>query len=314
MENSGESQRPHLPVLYQEIIQAIQPGRKKRYLDLTLGAGGHSWALLDASRPDGELLGLDVDPIALALAKTRLAEFGDRASTVLASYTRLSQQLSNKGWENVDGIVIDLGASSMQFDSAERGFSFRQDGPLDMRFDPSSHLTAADIVNNWDQDEIADLIFKYGEERRSRHIAAAIVENRPFESTKQLADLISKTQKGRNKSRLHPATLSFQALRIAVNGELEAIEQVLPQALEALAPGGRFAVISFHSLEDRIVKHFFRSHSRDKHDESQPFSPIIQKASIKLINRKPILPTSAEIMKNPRARSAKLRVIEKILA
>lgn len=314
MKNSGESQRPHQPVLYQEIIQAIQPGRKKRYVDLTLGAGGHSWGLLNASRPSGELLGLDVDPIALEIAKKRLAEFGDKANIVKASYTSLSQQLLAKGWENVDGIVIDLGASSMQFDSANRGFSFSQEGPLDMRFDPSSTLTAADIVNTWDQTELANLIYKYGEERRSRQIAAAIVRNRPFETTKQLADVIKHNSRGARKSRLHPATLSFQALRIAVNGELDAIEQVLPQALEALAPGGRFAVISFHSLEDRIVKHFFRHHSRDQHDESQPFSPVIQKASIQLINRKPLQPNAAEVLQNPRARSAKLRVIEKLMA
>ncbi len=312
MESSGESHRPHLPVLYNEIIEAIEPGQNKRYVDLTLGAGGHSWGLLDASRPGGKLLGLDVDPIALNLAKTRLAEFGDKAKIVSSSYIGLPQQLSSLGWENVNGIVIDLGASSMQFDSAERGFSFSLDGPLDMRFDPKNHLTASEIVNNWDQTEIANLIFKYGDERRSRQIAAAIVKNRPIESTKQLADLIKKTVRSSSKSRIHSATKSFQALRIAVNAELDTLEEVLPKALEALAPGGRFAVISFHSLEDRIVKHFFRLHSRDQHDETQVFSPVIQKATIRLINRKPIVASAQEISDNPRARSAKLRVIEKL--
>ncbi|MDH5606329.1 MAG: 16S rRNA (cytosine(1402)-N(4))-methyltransferase RsmH [Anaerolineae bacterium] len=312
MVSSGEAQSPHIPVLYQEILDALQPQPGKRYVDCTLGAGGHAAGLLQASAPSGRLLGLDVDPGALAIAAKKLEAFGRRAHLVQASYTTLSVQLAALGWEHADGILLDLGASSMQFDAPARGFSFMQDGPLDMRFSPEGMLTAADIVNTWEQDELADILFKYGEERRSRQIAGAIIQARPLHTTAQLADVIAKAAKGPKHSRLHPATLSFQALRIAVNAEMQAIESVLPQALAALAPHGRLAVISFHSLEDRIVKHFLRHHSRDQHNPHHPKNPVIEKASIKLINRKPLLPTEEEIRQNPRARSAKLRVAEKL--
>lgn len=308
----SEKEIPHRPVLYQEIINAIRPESGKRFADLTLGAGGHAWGLLDASAPKGQLLGLDVDPQALAHATERLAEFGERAHIVQASYVTLTEQLTKLGWGGLDGIVLDLGASSMQFDTPGRGFSFMKDGPLDMRFNPKGPLTAADIINTWDEKSLADVIYKYGEERKSRQIAKAIVKNRPFETTKPLAEVIAGAVKSPPKSRLHPATLTFQALRIAVNGEMEAIEQVLPKAVDVLNSGGVLAVISFHSLEDRIVKNHFRDLSKEMRDETHPMAPVVREPVVKLLNRKPLIPQDEEVLANPRARSAKLRMIEKL--
>jgi 16S rRNA (cytosine1402-N4)-methyltransferase len=211
----------------------------------------------------------------------------------------------------VDGILLDLGASSMQFDSPERGFSFLADGPLDMRFDPSNPLTAAEIVNTWPEDELVDLLFRYGEEPAARRIARAIVRARPVGGTRELAAVIENILGRRGPH--HPATRTFQALRIAVNGELEAVEKVLPMAVQALGPGGRLAVISFHSLEDRLVKEYFRQESKDcLCPPRQPVCTCGHKASIKEITRRPITPSEQETSQNPRARSAKLRVAEKL--
>ncbi len=280
-------------------------------MDGTLGAGGHAAGLLAASEPAGQLLGLDVDPQALDLARQKLAPFGERAWLKKASYTSLPEQLATLGWDSVDGILLDLGASSMQFDTPERGFSFLADGPLDMRFDPANPLTAGQIINTWPEWDLADIIFRYGEERASRRIARAILRNRPISGTQELAAVIEAAL-GRHGPH-HPATQTFQALRIAVNGELEAVEKVLPMAVQALSPGGRLAVISFHSLEDRPVKEFFRQESRDCIcPPGQPVCTCGHKASIKEIARRPITPTEAEIKENPRARSAKLRIAEKI--
>ena len=257
------------------------------------------------------MLGLDVDPQALGLARQKLAPFGERAWLKKASYTSLPGQLAELGWDSVDGILLDLGASSMQFDSPERGFSFLADGPLDMRFDPSNPLTAAEIVNKWPEQELADLLFRYGEESSARRIARAIVAARPVGGTRQLAAVIERVQPRRGPH--HPATQSFQALRIAVNGELESVEKILPLAVQALGPGGRLAVISFHSLEDRLVKEYFRRESKDCIcPPRQPICTCGHKASIKEITRRPIQPTEAEINQNSRARSAKLRVAEKL--
>lgn len=306
---------PHRSVLYQEIIHALRPESSERYVDATVGAGGHAWGILNASAPDGRLLGLDLDPQALELARRRLAEFGERAVLVQASYTTLSEQLRRLGWEEVHGIVIDLGVSSMQLDTPDRGFSFQADGPLDMRFGPTQPLTAADVVNNWSERDLADLIWRYGEEQQSRRIARAIVEARPLHTTQELAQVITRAAGGRKnpaRTRIHPATRTFQALRIAVNEELQALESVLPQAVEALKPGGRLAVISFHSLEDRIVKQFFRRESRDCIcPPEQPVCTCQHKASVIEVNRRPIEATAEEIESNPRARSARLRVVEK---
>jgi 16S rRNA (cytosine1402-N4)-methyltransferase len=269
---------------------------------------------LEACAPDGQLLGLDVDPYALTLSRETLAPYaeGDRTHLAQASYITITKQLAALKWDFVDGIVLDLGASSMQFDNAARGFSFMQDGPLDMRFGSNAFQSAEDIVNNYDERDLADLIFRYGEDRDARRIAKAIVMNRPLRTTRELVAVIEKASPRRG-DRTHPATQTFQALRIAVNEELSSVESVLPQAVAALSVGGRCAVISFHSLEDRIVKDFFREQSREF--VNPPYERIYEverKAVVKIINKKPIVASDEEVKDNPRARSAKLRVIEKL--
>jgi 16S rRNA (cytosine1402-N4)-methyltransferase len=303
---------PHQPVLYKEIIHALQPHNGGRYVDGTLGAGGHARGIMEASAPDGQLLGLDVDPQALAIARRNLAPYEQRIHLAQASYTSLATHLAQLQWEAVDGIVLDLGASSMQFDTPERGFSFLHDAPLDMRFGPQALQTAADLVNKSSERELADLIYQYGEERESRKIARAIVKARPIRTTRELVAAIEAVSPRRG-DRVHPATRTFQALRIAVNEELASIEAVLPQAVAALSAGGRLAVISFHSLEDRIVKDFFREQSRDLvNPPYEQIYPEERKATLKEVNRKPIMPSEDEIKNNPRARSAKLRIAEKL--
>lgn len=302
----------HIPVLYKEIIHALQPQSGGRYVDGTLGAGGHARGILEACSPDGHLLGLDVDPQALALARETLAPFEGRTHLEQASYITITKQLAALKWDFVDGIVLDLGASSMQFDNAERGFSFMQDGPLDMRFGSNAFQSAEDIVNTYDERDLADLIFRYGEDRDARRIAKAIVMSRPLRTTRELVAVIEKASPRRG-DRTHPATQTFQALRIAVNEELSSVESVLPQAVAALRSGGRCAVISFHSLEDRIVKDYFREQSKDI--VNPPYERIYEverKAVVEIINKKPIVASDEEVKDNPRARSAKLRVIEKL--
>ena len=303
---------PHKPVLYKEIIHALQPKSGGRYVDGTLGAGGHARGILEACSPDGHLLGLDVDPQALALARETLAPYEQRAHLVQASYITITKQLAALKWDFVDGIALDLGASSMQFDNAECGFSFMQDGPLDMRFGSNAFQSAEDIVNTYDERDLADLIFRYGEDRDARRIAKAIVMSRPLRTTRELVAVIEKASPRRG-DRTHPATQTFQALRIAVNEELSSVESVLPQAVAALRSGGRCAVISFHSLEDRIVKDYFREQSKDI--VNPPYERIYEverKAVVEIINKKPIVAIDEEVKDNPRARSAKLRVIEKL--
>jgi 16S rRNA (cytosine1402-N4)-methyltransferase len=325
----------HRPVLYQVVLQALRPKPGGHYVDGTLGAGGHAFGILQASNPDGLLLGLDLDPQALALAKARLAEFGPRAMIVQASYTTLGQQLAELGWTALDGIILDVGVSSMQLDTPERGFSFQSDGQLDMRFDPSNPTSAADLVNQLDEKELTDLIYRYGEEPGARRIARTIVKNRPILTTQQLAGIVKEAVgkpgirpagKGRQwrsknvtegentlqRKALHPATRTFQALRIAVNQELESLEAFLPQAVKALLPGGRLAVISFHSLEDRIVKQFFRRESQDCIcPPRQPVCTCGHQAVLSVITPRPIYPQAEEVKLNPRSRSARLRVAEK---
>ena len=303
---------PHISVLYHNIIESLRPYSTGRYVDATVGAGGHAWGILDASSPEGQLLGLDLDPHALELAAQRLQSFSSRVTLRHASYATLLQMLSEQGWDQVDGIVNDLGVSSMQIDAPERGFSFLKDGPLDMRFDPTQGTSAADLVNTLPEEDLADILFRYGEERLSRRIARAIVANRPFQTTLELAGLIEKAA-GRGSGKIHPATRSFQALRISVNGELSSLEAFLPQAIDALKPGGRLAVISFHSLEDRIVKQFFRKESSDCIcPPEQPVCTCGHKATIVEITRHPLTASEEEITANPRSRSARLRVAEKL--
>jgi 16S rRNA (cytosine1402-N4)-methyltransferase len=303
---------PHQPVLYNEIILALNPMSPNRYVDATVGAGGHAWGLLNTCVPDGKLLGLDVDPQALAEASRRLAIYGERAILRKASYTALRTELDKLGWNTVSGIVLDLGVSSIQLDRAERGFSFQSEGPLDMRFDPSGETTAADLVNRLAEEKLADILWRYGEERNSRRIAREIIAARPVTTTHQLAQIVLRANRNL-KSKIHPATRTFQALRIEVNRELEAVESVLPQAVSVLEPGGRLAVIAFHSLEDRIVKQYFRQESRDCIcPPGQPVCTCGHKASLREINRRPMTASEAEIQQNPRARSARLRVVEKL--
>ena len=308
---------PHLSVLYHEVLDALQPRKGGRYVDGTLGAGGHAAGILEVSSPDGLLLGLDVDPQALSLARQRLSDYGPRAHIVQASYISLREQLAAIHWPDVKGILLDLGASSMQFDTPERGFSFQVDAPLDMRFDPQNPTRAADLVNNLPEKELADLIFQYGEERHARQVARAIVRARPLYTTGQLAEVVAAAvTRGRGKSRdhLHPATRTFQALRIVVNKELEALQACLPQAVAALSPGGRLAIIAFHSLEDRIVKQYFRRESRDCIcPPDQPVCTCGHRAILKEITRRPLRPQNEEIERNPRSRSARLRVAEKLI-
>lgn len=304
----------HLPVLLDEVLVGLAVRSGGMYIDGTVGGGGHAAALLEASAPDGRLLGFDRDPQAVARAQERLQPFGSRVRIIHTAYTALEAVARIEGFLSVDGVLLDLGFSSYQVDDPQRGFAFRHEGPLDMRFDPTgSEPTAADLVNELPESELAALLWRYGEEPRNRAIARAIVAARPVHSTQQLAQIIVAAV-GRGQSRsLHPATRSFQALRIAVNGELEGLEVVLPQTLSVLRPGGRLAVITFHSLEDRIVKRFFQQAARPC--ICPPAAPVCtcgRQPMLRLITRKPLVPGAHELAANPRSRSAKLRIAERL--
>jgi 16S rRNA (cytosine1402-N4)-methyltransferase len=300
----------HIPVLLQPILDFLTPA--ERVIDGTLGAGGHTRALLNAGVL--EVLSLDVDPMALEIACSNLQTYTGRAHIVHASYVDMVVQAHQLGWKQVDGILLDVGVSSMQLDRPERGFAFMQDGPLDMRFNPTGGgISAADLVNEADEAELADLFYKYGEEPQGRKLARGIVASRPYETTRQLATTIERISPRRKGDKIHPATRVFQALRIAVNDELTGLERVLPQAIDLLRPGGRLAVISFHSLEDRIVKQAFKLASTDC--ICPPNVPVCvcgHTASVRQLTRKPIIADEPEIAQNPRSRSAKLRVVEKL--
>lgn len=290
---------PHTPVLLSQVLAGLGVAPGGLYIDATLGAGGHALAILEASQPGGRLLGIDVDPAMLAMAAQRLASYGGRATLVEEDFRELKRLARENGFDSVQGILFDLGLSSVQLARPERGFSFREDGPLDMRYSPRSSLRAADLVNHAEQRELAELLWRYGEEPRARAIARSMVRRRPLHSTLELARVVASATRGR-RGRIHPATRTFQALRIAVNAELEALELALPQAAALLAPGGRLAVISFHSLEDRIVKEFFRGSTRGQ----RPLS---------ILTRKPIRPSPDEVGANPRSRSAKLRIAQRLV-
>lgn len=302
----------HIPVLPDEVIAALLPdGEADVIVDGTLGAGGHTKLLLE--RGAKQVIAFDLDPQAIAIATQKLKAFGDRVHIINDSYANMTQHVQALGWDHVDGILLDLGVSSMQFDTPERGFAFRYDAPLDMRFTPDDgRPSAADIVNSWQADDLADIFFRYGEERHSRKIARDIVAERPLHTTTELAELIARSvpQKWRSGD-IHPATRVFQALRIAVNDELGTVECALPLAVDLLKSGGRLAVISFHSLEDRIVKQYFKEASTEVISPPGMASIEPRAAQIHLINRKPIVPSAAEIDANPRSRSSKLRIAEK---
>ncbi len=306
---SGEYR--HVPVLYEEVLEglAVKPGGV--YIDGTVGGGGHARGILERSAPEGRLLGIDADPAAIEASGENLKDFHNRITLVNGSFRRLEVIASEAGFASVDGVLLDLGVSSWQLAEAKRGFSFLEDGPLDMRFDPGGGVRASDLVNERSEQELADIFFTYGEERRSRKLAKTIVAARPIYTTRQLAQVVERAVgKG---GRIHPATRIFQALRIAVNQELEALEAVLPQAAKLLRPGGRLAIISFHSLEDRIVKRYMQRESKDcLCPPNTPTCICGHRAILKIITRKVITPSADEIDRNPRSRSARLRIAEKL--
>ena len=290
MPNQTEPAFIHVPVLSQELIEglAVRPGG--HYLDATVGGGGHSRLILEAAA-DVRVTAVDRDEQALAAAKNQLAQYGDHVQFSLSNFA------DYKPHGSFDGIVADLGVSSYHLDVAERGFSFRNSAQLDMRMDRRQSLTAAEVINHWNETELADIFFKYGEERLSRRIARRIVEQRPFHTTTELAEAIAKTVPQQYRyGRIHPATRVFHALRIVVNEELTSLETFLNDAPNWLVPGGRIAIITFHSLEDRPVKHMLRA-----------------SACLQVLTKKPIVPQADEIATNPRARSAKLRIAERII-
>jgi len=305
-------------VLLEEVLEALEPARGWLFVDCTLGMGGHSEAILEAN-PRTRVVGLDRDAESLALATERLSRFGGRFSGVHADFRRISEVLAERApGEPVAGVLADLGISSHQLDETERGFAFSRDAGLDMRMDRSEGETAADLVNRLSEAELADVIYQYGEEPRSRRIARAICRERekaPIETTARLAEIVARASGiPRHKQRIHPATRTFQALRIAVNEELEGLDRFLRDAVAALAsPGGRVAVIAFHSLEDRIVKQTFKALSG--YCSCPPGLPVCMcgaEALLRLVTRRPVVPSDDEVEKNPRSRSAKLRVAERV--
>lgn len=289
----------HIPVLAKEVIDFLDPKPGRSFIDGTVGQGGHAQLLLERVIPGGRLLAIDQDMENLVMAKKRLAAYATQVVFLHDSYANIKQLAYAHDFSQVDGIFLDLGFSSAHLQNAKRGFSFQMEGPLDMRYNQDQQLTAREILSGWTKQELQELFLVYGEELRAENIAQAIVQRRkisPLQTTTELADLVCSVVPKRGK--IHPATRIFQALRIAVNSELEQLKQVLPQTLDLLKPEGRLAIISFHSLEDRIVKRFFKDH---------------QGKELSILTKKVIVPTTEEQKENPRCRSAKLRVAEKHL-
>jgi 16S rRNA (cytosine1402-N4)-methyltransferase len=304
----------HIPVLMREVVDALQPRDGGRYVDGTFGAGGYTTAMLD--RADCQVIAIDRDPDAIDAGRALAERYAPRLRLIEGRFGDMADLLSAEGVDDVDGVALDLGVSSMQFDQADRGFSFRASGPLDMRMEKSGP-SAADLVNEADEAELADIIFRYGEERRSRRVARAIVEARKqkrIETTGELAEIVRRAVGPQGRDESDPATRTFQALRIAVNDELGELVRGLTAAEQVLAPGGRLAVVSFHSLEDRAVKEFVRARAGRTPGPSRHAPPRAEAEAAKLrdLTRKPVAPSAAEIAANPRARSARLRVAEKV--
>ncbi len=303
MSNSGTDayQAEHTSVLLDEVLELLAPQRGRVYVDGNLGLGGHAGAILEKSSPDGRVIGFDWDREALEEAGKRLALYGERAVCVRRNFTEIKEVLADLGLAGVDGILLDLGLSSLQLDGGGRGFSFRGSEPLDMRMDDRSSETAADFLNKLSKEELADIFYYYGEERQARRIASAVVEARvrkPFETTDQLVELIEKSIPRKfHPKKINVATKAFQGLRIAVNRELDNLAGILEVGSELLNRGGRFCVISFHSIEDRMVKRAFLEDNR-----------------LTVLTRRPVRPTEEECLRNPRARSARLRVAEAVLS
>jgi len=308
----------HQSVLLDESVRLLQPQAGEIFVDATLGLGGHAEAILKSAE-NVTVIGIDRDAQAIGYAEERLAKYGARVQIFHRNFAEIKEVLAEAKVEKANGILADLGVSSLQFDSAERGFSFRFDAPLDMRMNAESETeTAAELLENLSEEEIADLIYKYGEERLSRRIARRIVWKRkigePIKTTKELADTVEKAIGRGPKDKIHPATRTFQALRIAVNGELEILEDFISDSTDILKTGGRLAVITFHSLEDRIVKHAFQKLAGKCF--CPPRIPVCvcgAEKKVEILTRKPVVPNEMETLNNPRARSAKLRVCLKII-
>ena len=307
---------PHRPVLLEETLKFLAPERGGLFVDCTLGLGGHSEAVLKSSA-DTRVVGMDLDTSALEYARQRLGAFGERFHAFQSNFRDIAAVLQQANERDPAGILVDLGVSSLQFDSPERGFSFRFDAPLDMRMDPTRGVTAADLLQELPESEIARIIFEYGEERHSRRIARRIVERReqgePITTTTELAELVRAAAGGHKRNQIHPATRTFQALRIAVNRELEGLGEFVETAVDLLMPDGRFVGISFHSLEDRILKRELRRLSGQC--ECPPRLPVCScgaRKVVEVLTRRPIVPGASEVDENPRARSAKLRAGRKL--
>ncbi len=316
----AETPPGHVSVLKEECLALLAPRPATAMIDATFGGGGHARGLLEATSPDGVLLALDADPDAIARGQALQEEFGVRLILRQANFAGMAAVAAGIGWQagSVSTILLDLGLSSFQLSDAARGFSFMRDGALDMRFDNTQGMTAAEIVNTWDETALADLFWAYGEEPASRRVARHILYRRashPFTTTQQLTDAVV-SAKGVRRGKIHPATQVFQALRIAVNDEVGVLARALNAARDLLMPGGRLAVISFHSLEDRAVKLFFRHEASatepDMLPRSVPVQPAARTPSLRIVTPRPVSPSDAEIAANPRARSARLRVAEKL--
>ena len=302
----------HTPVMVEEALEALGVRSGGRYIDCTVGEGGHATALLAATGPSVRLLGIDLDSQALRTAGSRLGEYGDRVALVKGSYAELKSLAQSRGFVPADGVLFDLGVSSLQLETATRGFSFGREGPLDMRFDAEQELSALEIVNRWPESELASLLKDYGEEPRARRVAREIVRARPVSTTAELAEVAARSAR-KSRRGLNPATKTFQAIRIAVNGEIDNIRSGLEQAIGVLAPGGRVVTISYHSLEDRLVKGWFRREASDCICPPETLECVCgHVATIRLVNRKVRRPTEAEVDRNPRSRSARLRAAERL--
>lgn len=307
----------HRPVMLEEVLELLAPVSGQLWVDGTLGAGGHTIALLKAVGPGGRVIGIDRDPLALAMATERLSQYGPSFVPCRGEHERIRELLRDQSIDRVDGILLDLGVSSMQLDQAERGFSFRNDAPLDMRMDPDTPISAATLLRELDAPELREILWRYGEERRAGAIARAIVARRdtnPITRTLELAELVSDVLGPRaRRFRIHPATRTFQALRIAVNGEIVGLATTVHDAIDCLRPGGRLAVIAYHSLESRAVKHAMRdSLKRCICPRGLPVCACGMPGSVLAVTGKAVRPTPEEIADNPRARSAQLRVVERL--
>ena len=312
---SGRIPDFHEPVMLSETLDALQVIPGGRYIDATVGEGGHAGAILRAASPGGQLMGIDADPEAIASAKVRLAEFGSTVRLVNENFVEMQAVATRYGFAPVHGVLMDLGVSSLQLDREARGFSFRRSDPLDMRFSAIGSVDANRIVNTYSERELGDLIFRFGDERASRRIASAIVRNRPIKDSLQLAEVIS-AAKPRGRSNIHSATKTFQALRIAVNDEMTALRTGLEQAVNVTGIGGRIVVISYHSLEDRIVKNFIRTAASDcvcdAESRRSPVCTCNHVPTLEAVINGALTPTASEVEANPRSRSAKLRVARRI--